>query len=200
MTRFDSEIASELGRETYAPLSDAGNRPPRVFFEVDREHPTRMTACPPGALITCLMCEDTSVVRIETTEHRHIADVTVRTGDHVGHDDLTTEAVAIASALYWSWWRAMDMRGEAPGKKLTGWSASVMTHVTRHGAVVVTIDEGQATVMFRQQVEGACIEHEILSDAGETSMSVAEAIRVSDELVEDLDAGRMFDRSYGRRA
>ena len=113
--RFDSEIA-DLGREMYAPLSDAGNRPPRVFFEVDQEHPTRMTARPPGAFITCLMCSDTeaSTVRIETTEHSHIADVTVRTGDHVEHDDLTTETIAIASALYWSWWRAMDMRGVAP--------------------------------------------------------------------------------------
>lgn len=91
------------------------------------------------------------------------------------------------------------LRGEAPGRKPTGWSASVMTHITRHGAIVVTIDEGAATVLFRQQVEGACIEHEILSDNGETSMSVAEAIRVSDELVEDLDAGRMFDGSCGRR-
>jgi len=42
------------------------------------------------------------------------ADVTVRTGSHVGHEDITTETIAIASALYWSWWRAMDMRGEAP--------------------------------------------------------------------------------------
>lgn len=89
--------------------------------------------------------------------------------------------------------------GKAPGRKPTGWSASVMTHITRHGAIVVTIDEGAATVLFRQQVEGACIEHEILGDNGETSMSVAEAIRVSDELVEDLDAGRMFDGSCGRR-
>jgi len=27
---------------------------------------------------------------------------------------ITEETVAIASAIYWSWWRARDMHGEAP--------------------------------------------------------------------------------------
>jgi len=31
---------------------------------------------------------------------------------------ITEETVAIASAIYWSWWRARDMRGEL---KKTGW-------------------------------------------------------------------------------
>jgi len=31
--------------------------------------------------------------------------------DAAGHD-LTEETVAIASAIYWSWWRARDMQGE----------------------------------------------------------------------------------------
>lgn len=86
--------------------------PPRVSFVVDPEHPTRMTAQPEGARITCLMCTDTdaSAVRIETDDHKHIADITVRTGDQVGRDDLTTETIAIASAIYWSWWRAKRLR------------------------------------------------------------------------------------------
>lgn len=119
MSQFDEAKARQAG-EAYAPLSDAGNRPPRVSFRVDADHPTRMTARPPGAFILCLMCSDTeaSVVRIETADHRHIADVTVRTGDHVGRYDLTTETIAIASAIYWSWWRARDMYGEAPQEAL----------------------------------------------------------------------------------
>lgn len=53
MTKFE---ATEIDRNTYAPLSDAGNRAPDGF-------------------------------------------------------DLTDETIAIASALYWSWWRAEEMHG-----------------------------------------------------------------------------------------
>lgn len=121
--RFDPATAERVCRESYAPLSDAGNCPPRVFFEVDPERPTRMTATPPGARIECVLlsdCDsDSSIVRIATSEHRHIADVTVRTGSHVGHEDITTETIAIASALYWSWWRGCDMRRFARRMKRT---------------------------------------------------------------------------------
>lgn len=79
------------------------------------------------------------------------------------------------------------------------WSPQILTRVTKHGAMVITIDGDSATAMFREQADGCCIEHELLSDDGETSMPIAEAIRVCDELVEDLDAGRRFDRSGGRR-
>jgi len=44
-------------------------------------------------------------------EVEHIADVIVTPG--AGYT-ITEETVAIASAIYWSWWRARDMHGEAP--------------------------------------------------------------------------------------
>ena len=118
MARFDSEQATELGRETYAPSSDAGNRPPRVRFETLEPHGHVMTACPPGAFIRCEL-EEPACSRVTIREalpdesgcRRHIADVTVHSGS--SDDDITTETIAIASALYWSWWRARDMRGEA---------------------------------------------------------------------------------------
>jgi hypothetical protein len=79
------------------------------------------------------------------------------------------------------------------------WTPLVLARTTIHGAMVVTIDGDEATALFREQVGGHCVEHELLSDDGEVTMPVAEAIRVCDELVEDLDAGRLFDRSGGRR-
>lgn len=116
--RFDPETAKRVYRETYAPLSDAGNRPPRVRFETLEPHGHVMTACPPGAFIRCELWEaNRSRVTIREAEpdelgrRHHIADVSVHRP--AGHD-ITTETIAIASALYWSWWRAMDMRGEAP--------------------------------------------------------------------------------------
>ena len=124
MTRFDSDAAHEVSRETYAPLSDTWNRPPRVHFEASGHV---MTACPPGASIRCeLECDNASRVTIREAEpdalgwRHHIVDVTelveTRKAVHAtGDDDITTETIAIASALYWSWWRAMDMRGETPG-------------------------------------------------------------------------------------
>lgn len=112
------ERLERVDRETYAPLSDAGNRPPRVRFETLEPHGHVMTACPPGAFIRCELEEaNRSRVTIRESEpdelgwRHHIADVSVHRPD--GHD-ITTETIAIASALYWSWWRAMDMRGAAP--------------------------------------------------------------------------------------
>lgn len=111
--RFDHGRADELSRGTYPPHGPAPDRtPPRIFFTVDPEIQTRMTASPPGASILCLMVdgEDASIVRITTAQHEHIADITVRCG--ASQVDLTEETIAIASAIYWSWWRAKDMRGE----------------------------------------------------------------------------------------
>lgn len=111
MPRFTLPSVTGI-EESSPPLSDSGKKPPDIYFTVDANAPTRMTANPPGAAIECLMCTDTeaSVVRITTAPpfrpHLHIADVTVRTGEHVGHEDLTSETILIASALYWSWWRA----------------------------------------------------------------------------------------------
>ena len=91
------------------------------------------------------------------------------------------------------------LRGEAPGTKWGGWSPLVLTRVARQGAVVVTVDGDEATAMFRERFDGGCIEHELLSPEGSASMSLADAIRVCDQLVENLEAGRVLDRRWGRR-
>ena len=91
------------------------------------------------------------------------------------------------------------LRGEAPGTKWGGWSPLVLTRVARQGAVVVTVDGDEATAMFRERYDGGCIEHELLSPEGSASMSLADAIRVCDQLVENLEAGRVLDRRWGRR-
>ena len=110
--RFD---AATMNAMTYEPHVDG---PPRVFFEL--RHPDVMVAEPPGVLIRCeYAAPRKSRVRVTTTTRdglgrvppEHIADVTVHA---TGSDDLTTETIAIASAIYWSWWRARDMKGEAP--------------------------------------------------------------------------------------
>lgn len=84
------------------------------------QHPDVMIAEPAGARIRCdVEGPRKSRVTIKTSIGRgpnyvppeHIADVTVHA---TGDDDLTTETIAIASAIYWSWWRARDMKGEAP--------------------------------------------------------------------------------------
>ena len=113
--RFDSDIAHDLGTATYAPLSDAGNRPPRVHF-VTSDGASVMYASPPGARIHCeLEAADRSRVFIidMRPDHRNelVADVTIHEG---GGRSITEETIAIASAIYWSWWRARDMHREAP--------------------------------------------------------------------------------------
>lgn len=91
------------------------------------------------------------------------------------------------------------LRGETPGPKWGGWSPLVLTRVARRGAMVVTVDGDQASAMFRERFDGGCIEHELLSPEGSASMSLADAIRVCDQLVENLEAGRVLDRRWGRR-
>ncbi len=107
--RFDSDEATVVSCATYAPCSAAGNWPPQVHFTAT-DHV--MTAEPPGARIRCeLEQPDASRVTIRTTAGEHIAAVTV----HIPPGEMPTEeTIAIASALYWSWWRARDLRGEAP--------------------------------------------------------------------------------------
>lgn len=112
--RFDSEVARDASAATYAPMSDARHRPPRVHFDVGGFG--AMSASPPGVRIVCELVEyGRARVRLSDArpEHRgeHIADVIVVAD--AGHT-ITEETIAIASAIYWSWWRARDMCGEAP--------------------------------------------------------------------------------------
>lgn len=113
--RFDADIAHDKSTATFAPVSDAGNRPPHVHF-VLLEGGATMAASPPGARIDCeLETDGYSHVRLHDMrsghQREHIADVRVRAPED---SDLTEETIAIASAIYWSWWRARDMHGEAP--------------------------------------------------------------------------------------
>ena len=113
--QFDPVTAAEVSRETYAPKSDAGNWPPRISFAVSPGGGV-MKATPPMAMITAeWINSQTSDLTIRDvrgdTPGVHVATVTVRAH---GPYDLTTETIAIASAIYWSWWRALDMRGEIP--------------------------------------------------------------------------------------
>jgi len=112
MTDFRQDTADEVSGDTFAPLDDNGDRPPRVFFEVRSPHV--MLAEPDGAHIRCeLERDDQSRVTIREDAGRHIADVTVHIPDS---EEATEETIAIASARYWSWWRARAMRGEAPAE------------------------------------------------------------------------------------
>jgi hypothetical protein len=68
-----------------------------------------MRANPPGAVIRCeLERFDRSWVTIRALDGAHIATVVVVPP---APNDVTEETVAIASALYWSWWRAEEMHG-----------------------------------------------------------------------------------------
>jgi len=113
--RFDSDTAHDLGTATYAPLSDAGHRPPSVHFVCGDDGAT-LCASPPGARIAC-ECDTDGRSRVRIRDMRpghageHIADVTVWAPEDA---TLTEETIAVASAIYWSWWRARDMHGEAP--------------------------------------------------------------------------------------
>ncbi len=112
--RFDSDIAHDKSTATFAPMSDSGNRPPKVHFVVTDGN--AMGASPPGAKIVCELDEDgRSHARLNDIrvghEGEHIADVIVTPG--AGYT-ITEETIAVASAIYWSWWRARDMHGEAP--------------------------------------------------------------------------------------
>ena len=108
-TRFDSDIAEELSRRMYAPASSAGNYPPRVFFKVDDDDRSTMRAHPDGVSIVCSLRRRRRASHVSIVEQpsgKHIAYVLVYAPSG---EDLTTETIAIASALYWSWWRARDM-------------------------------------------------------------------------------------------
>jgi hypothetical protein len=84
------------------------NIPPSIDFKVDERDRETMTAEPPLASITCALLSDhSSRVLIISNEGEHIADVRVHVGD--SRTTISDETVAIASALYWSWWRARDL-------------------------------------------------------------------------------------------
>lgn len=109
----DSYFTEPVGtNDTYA-LSSAGNQPPSVEFKFHSN--SLMVAKPPGVTICCEATNEfTSHVIIRSHERGqgvdpHIAEITVHARDR----DLTMETMEIASALYWSWWRAQDMR--SPG-------------------------------------------------------------------------------------
>jgi hypothetical protein len=112
---FDSDLAHDKSTATYAPMSDAGNRPPKVHWVVETGSSV-MVASPPGARIRA-EAESMNSSRVTMRDarpdhgHAHIADVTVWAS---GPEPLTEETIAVASAIYWSWWRALDMHGEAP--------------------------------------------------------------------------------------
>jgi hypothetical protein len=75
--------------------------PPLLDFDVRSPHV--MLAEPPGARIRCeLERDDASRVVIRESDGSHIADITV----HAHAAVITDETIAIASAIYWSWWRA----------------------------------------------------------------------------------------------
>ena len=113
--RFDSDIAHDKSTATYAPMGDTGNRPPKVYWVVETGSSV-MGASPPGARIRA-EAESMNSSRVTMRDarpdhgHAHIADVTVWAS---GPEPLTEETIAVASAIYWSWWRALDMHGEAP--------------------------------------------------------------------------------------
>jgi len=81
--RFDSDIAHDKGTATFAPMSDAGNRPPKVHFVVTDGN--AMGASPPGVKIVCELDENgRSHARLNDMrpghEDEHIADVIVTPG------------------------------------------------------------------------------------------------------------------------
>ena len=122
---YDQEVAESVSRDTYAPADDDSISPPRLFFSL--RSTTVFVASPPGALVTCTLTGDReSRVRVLSTQAVHVADVTVHVPDC---EDTTTETIAIASALYWSWWRAERMHGRTHGE-LTPICAALGIEVT----------------------------------------------------------------------
>lgn len=86
--------------------------PPSIHFTADS---VRMFANPPGATIRCLSInKDSALVEIKDNQDKHIAYVMVLKNAEV--PDLTSETVAIASALYWSWWRGEELQGRKHGE------------------------------------------------------------------------------------
>lgn len=107
MMKYDPEIAKATSEATFAPLSDTGNRPPKVHFEVSSSG-RFMTAFTPCAQIDCSLGDRGSCVRIGSNDGTLIAHVQVFLPICL---DYTKETIAIATALYWSWWQAEDMDG-----------------------------------------------------------------------------------------
>jgi hypothetical protein len=107
---YDHDTAASVSTATFAPLSDSGARPPQVHFRVHEHDGRVMLAEPPGATIRCELLPDlsSSVVIREAKDDLHIANIAVY---DPSADDITAETIAIASAIYWSWWRAEDMHG-----------------------------------------------------------------------------------------
>lgn len=96
-----------------APAGD-GNIPPHIEYQVQGSRGQFLLAAPPGARIECEAenLESASVLIIDTRPVQAIviANVTVRVPDG---RSMTEEVAKIASALYWSWWRARYTRDEA---------------------------------------------------------------------------------------
>lgn len=119
--RYNADLARKLGENTYAALSDAGNRPPNIEFSLS-PNGLVLTARPDGAAIQCvwlgIVAGDPSrrapgsAIRVTEDDGTHIAHIIAFTPQD---GDDTEEAIAIASALYWSWWRARDMRRHLDG-------------------------------------------------------------------------------------
>lgn len=95
--------------EHVAPApTGTGKLPPEVDFKIANLR-DGLDATPPGARISCGLHLGVSRIRIVRADNgEHIAHVRI---EDAGPYTLTDETIAIASALYWSWWRSEDMRG-----------------------------------------------------------------------------------------
>lgn len=104
-----------------APTS-TGKLPPEVDFKLSTEC-DRLKATPPGARIVCRLADDgSSQIRIRRADNdEHIAHVAIV---NPGPYSITDETIAIASALYWSWWRSEDLRGVTWGEHLAAEEAA----------------------------------------------------------------------------
>ncbi len=102
--------AAEAASATFPPSCSSMESPPLVHFELAPSDARWMFAQPPLARIACQLKSDrSSKVTIVTSDYDHIALIDV----HAPEDDstdITTETIAIASAIFWSWWRAERMR------------------------------------------------------------------------------------------
>lgn len=111
MKRKYDAAAAGAASATIPPEDDGRAAPPLVQFAVNRCNPSWMFAEPPGARIACHLAKTgVSDVAVCTRDGEHIALIEVRRPEDSA-TDITTETIAIASAIYWSWWRAERMHG-----------------------------------------------------------------------------------------
>ena len=88
-------------------------QPPSIQFytPLTNNDSTILLADPPGAQITCTYVNENTASLVildirDTDQYYHIANITVFSPEGVAIADEVTQ---IASALYWSWWRALKV-------------------------------------------------------------------------------------------